>query len=507
MATRRVNGMIGHFRRAVFLRDGAGLTDGQLLECYVARRDEDALEALVRRHGPMVLGVCRRVLGHHHDAEDAFQATFLVLVRKASTVRPREQVGNWLYGVACQTARKARAAAARRRARERQVPDMPESEAPPDPANDLPALLDQELSGLPDRYRVPIVMCDLEGKTRKEAALQLGWPEGTVHGRLARGRALLARRLAARGVVVAGGSLAAALAPGLTSAAMPATLVTSTIQTATLFAAGQAAAGVASVNAAALAEGVIKAMLVTKLKIATAVVVVLGVVGLGDGFGPYSAALAADGGGAGQQEKQLREKVTELEKQLQREREEKEKLLAEKERLEKIERLERDLRQERERNQKLIYDRALTQVQMELKALDAEERIQELTRRLEKEQAARKALEDQLQRLKNRQLPDLRIAAQWHSLLEKEYQAARDAEFARRLYLDLTGTVPSAEEVRRFVEDKDAKKHEKLIDKLLDDRENAKAVRDNLRKWLHDYYGREFEQKKSEDGGPAKPKP
>ena len=155
-----------------------------------ASKDEAAFEALVRRHGPMVLGVCRRVLRNHHDAEDAFQATFLVLVRKAASIVPREMVANWLYGVAYRTALKARSMIARQRVRERQVTEMPEPEAaePDDCWRDLQPLLDQELSRLPDKYRVPIVLCDLEGKTGKEAARQLGWPEGTVASRLARGR-------------------------------------------------------------------------------------------------------------------------------------------------------------------------------------------------------------------------------------------------------------------------------------------------------------------------------
>ncbi|HEX5272025.1 MAG TPA: sigma-70 family RNA polymerase sigma factor, partial [Gemmataceae bacterium] len=127
----------------------AGLPDGQLLEHFLARQDAAALEALVRRHGPMVLGVCRRVLRDYHDAEDAFQATFLVLVRRAASIRPREKVGNWLYGVAYQTARKARAVRARRRTREVAAPHAPEPEAaPPASRNDLAELLDDEVSRL-----------------------------------------------------------------------------------------------------------------------------------------------------------------------------------------------------------------------------------------------------------------------------------------------------------------------------------------------------------------------
>ena len=167
MATNQISGFIQRLRGV--LRDGAGLTDGQLLGDYLSRRDEAAIAALVRRHGPMVWGVCRRVLHNHHDAEDAFQTTFLVLVRKAASIASRELLANWLYGVAHQTALKARATAAKRKGRERQVTEMPEpAVTQQDPWHDLQPLLDEELSRLPDKYRSVIVLCDLEGKTRKE---------------------------------------------------------------------------------------------------------------------------------------------------------------------------------------------------------------------------------------------------------------------------------------------------------------------------------------------------
>src|SRR5882672_2047429 len=124
MAISQMSEVIQYLRRAVLLRDGAGLTDGQLLEGFISRHEEAALAALVRRHGPMVWGVCRRVLHNHHDAEDAFQATFLVLVRKAASIVPREMVANWLYGVAQQTALKARVTTAKQRTRERQAVNM-----------------------------------------------------------------------------------------------------------------------------------------------------------------------------------------------------------------------------------------------------------------------------------------------------------------------------------------------------------------------------------------------
>src|SRR5438874_5795175 len=159
MATGQLSGVIQHLRRALLLRDGAGLTDQQLLEDYTSRRDEAALAALVRRHGPMVWGVCRRVLSNYHDAEDAFQATFLVLVRKAASIASPELLANWLYGVAHQTALKARATTAKRRARERYVTDMPEpAVTEQDLRHELRLLLDRELSHLPDKYRFAIVL-------------------------------------------------------------------------------------------------------------------------------------------------------------------------------------------------------------------------------------------------------------------------------------------------------------------------------------------------------------
>jgi RNA polymerase sigma factor (sigma-70 family) len=273
MATSQTSEVIQHLRRTVLLPHGPGLTDGQLLDDYISRGEEAALEALVRRHGPMVWGVCRRVLRNHHDAEDAFQATFLVLVRKAASIASPELLANWLYGVAHQTALRARATTATRRARERQVTEMPEPAVTDQEfLNDLQPLLDQELSRLPDKYRVAIVLCELEGKTRKEAARQLGVPEGTLAARLARGRVMLAKRLARHGLAVSSGSLAAVLAPNAASASAPTSVVSSTIKAASLFAAGQAAAaGVVTAEVAALTEGVLKTMLLTKLKMATAV--------------------------------------------------------------------------------------------------------------------------------------------------------------------------------------------------------------------------------------------
>jgi RNA polymerase sigma factor (sigma-70 family) len=271
MANSQMSEVIQYLRRTTLLRDGAGLTDGQLLEDYISRRDDAAVAALVRRHGPMVWGVCRRIVGHH-DAEDAFQATFLVLVRKAASIASRELLANWLYGVARQTALKARATIAKRKVREKQVMETPEPAViEQDLGNDLRPLLDQELSRLPDNYRVVIVLCDLEGKTRKETARQLGLPEGTVASRLARARAMLAKRLTRHGLAAPEWALATMLSQNVAApAGVPTSVLSSTIKAASLFAAGQTAArGMISAKVAALTEGVIKTMWLTKLKIVT----------------------------------------------------------------------------------------------------------------------------------------------------------------------------------------------------------------------------------------------
>jgi RNA polymerase sigma factor (sigma-70 family) len=263
-------GVLDRLCKVALARDGCGLSDGQLLERYVAGRDEAAFEALVRRHGPMVWGVVRRVAGNGPDAEDAFQATFLVLVRKAASLRSRELVGNWLYGVAYRTALKARCAAARRRARERQVEQMPHPEVGPDEAwSDLQPLLDRELERLPDKYRVPLVLCELEGRGRKEVARQLRLPEGTLSSRLATARRLLAARLTRRGLTLSAAALTAALSHQAAPAGVPRALIVSTVNVAKA-ARRATAAGAVPASVSALTDGVLKGMLMRKLKLTTA---------------------------------------------------------------------------------------------------------------------------------------------------------------------------------------------------------------------------------------------
>jgi RNA polymerase sigma factor (sigma-70 family) len=273
---------------------GGGQTDAQLLARFVATRDETAFAALVRRHGPMVLGVCRRVLGHFHDAEDAFQATFLVLARKAASVLRRDSVSCYLHGVAYHTALRAGSAIARRRKRERQVDNMPHPAVAPPEAQDWLPILDRELNRLPKKYRSAIVLCDLEGRTRKEAARLLNIAEGTLSSRLATGRQMLARRLARYGATFSGGALAMAQSQGAASARVPMTLTNSTVKAAALVAAGQMTA--VSMPAVALMKGVMKVMLLKKLRLAAGaltVMVALGAVGLGYYNGGSGAVQAA----------------------------------------------------------------------------------------------------------------------------------------------------------------------------------------------------------------------
>jgi RNA polymerase sigma factor (sigma-70 family) len=239
----------------VLFRSGtvAGMTDGQLLERFAARRDADgeiAFAALVARHGPMVLGVCRQLLGDPHDAEDAFQATFLALARKAGSLRWPDRLGPWLYGVAQRKTRKVKQQKARRRKHEgRRVSRAGAAddrraarpELRPEHREEAQAL-HEELGRLPEKYRAPIVLCYLEGHTHEAAAQALGWPLGTVRGRLARAREQLRARLARRGLLPAGILSGALLRPGTARAAVPAALAEATGRAALRTATGRAAA-------------------------------------------------------------------------------------------------------------------------------------------------------------------------------------------------------------------------------------------------------------------------
>jgi RNA polymerase sigma factor (sigma-70 family) len=257
----------------------AGAKDGQLLEQFVAYHDEAAFAVLVQRHGRMVYGVCMRILRNTHDVEDAFQATFMILARRAASILPRENVANWLHGVAYRTALKARMLMAKRGNKERELGKRAALQTPEERLwQDVLPLLDQELSNLPETYRIPIVLCDLEGKTRRDAAQQLGWPEGTVAGRLARGRTLLAKRLTRRGVLPSAALLSGGLLAEYAGAAnVPPALVQTTIHTALAFAAGagaRATNGFIPAKLTALSRGVFRTMLISKLKKTVALLLV-----------------------------------------------------------------------------------------------------------------------------------------------------------------------------------------------------------------------------------------
>jgi RNA polymerase sigma factor (sigma-70 family) len=288
MRPRSTNSVLRHLRQVVLRHQPDGLTDAQLLEAFLTQHEEAAFAALVRRHGPMVFGVCRRILGDRHDAEDAFQATFLVLLRKASSIRPGQAVGPWLHGVAQRTARRAREALARRRAGQKRLWERGRRAANASYAlEDWRPLLDEELSRLPEKYRVPIVLCDLQGRTHKEAARELGWPQGTLSGRLWRARALLARRLTRRGLTLSATVLTLAYAEDAAFANLATPLIQTTIKAARMvMEGGTAAAGGVSASVAALTQGVLKAMWMTKVRIAAAMLLTAS---LGTGVFLYAA--------------------------------------------------------------------------------------------------------------------------------------------------------------------------------------------------------------------------
>ena len=272
-----LGGVLQRLRRVAVRSEAAGLAEGELLERYLTRRDQAAFEALLQRHGAMVLGVCRRILGNEADAQDAFQATFLVFVRKAGSIRPRALVGNWLHGVAHKTALKARAMNRLHQAKLRQAAAQPR-EVHAD-REELLALLDEAIKRLPPRNRAALVLCELEGQSLKEAAQRLGCPPGTVASRLARARMLLARRLVRKGAALGGAGLSLLLAPSAL-AGVPHWLMVSTMQAATAVAAEPAAASsVVSAKVVALMEGVLKAMLLTKLKTVSLVLLATVLVG------------------------------------------------------------------------------------------------------------------------------------------------------------------------------------------------------------------------------------
>jgi RNA polymerase sigma factor (sigma-70 family) len=282
--------VLHHLHRLVTPHGTEQPPDRHLLERFLSSHDEAAFAALVRRHGAMVLGVGRRLLHDGHAAEDVFQATFLILARKAASIRKRQALGSWLYGVAYRVAVRARDAAASRRRRERRAPAPP----PADPAaevtwRELGAVLDEELRRLPDRYRAPLVLCFLEGKTQDEAARELGCCKSTLRRRLEHGRELLRRRLLRRGVALSVGLLAADLSQG-PAAAVSAALVEATVRAGLPSAAGPAVAKAVPAEVAALVEGVSTATTLTRLTPVAAAVLAVALLGTGAAWLAHHAA-------------------------------------------------------------------------------------------------------------------------------------------------------------------------------------------------------------------------
>jgi RNA polymerase sigma factor (sigma-70 family) len=272
-------GQLGPFirglRRALDPDGAHSPTDAQLLKRYLDAGDESAFELLSWRHGGKVLDVCRRVLHREQDAEDAFQATFLIFVRKAVTIGRRGSVGGWLYKVAYRLALQAKARAARRSAVERQAPARRAADTLAAVVwCDLRPILDEAVNRLPERYRVPFVLCQFEGKSLAEAARQLGCPVATVGTRVARARERLRRHLARHGLGLTAGLLAAGLGHGAASASPPIGLMDATVQAAFRYVAGQsAAAGAASAGAVALAEASLRDGLLARAGLLTATLI------------------------------------------------------------------------------------------------------------------------------------------------------------------------------------------------------------------------------------------
>jgi RNA polymerase sigma factor (sigma-70 family) len=284
MADGRLRTVINQLRRLMGRQTGCALTDSQLLENYTARRDDASFEVLVWRHGTMVLSLCQRVLRDSHDAEDAFQATFLVFARKAGSIGKRDAVASWLYKVAYRIALRLRARTVKQHEREEPADDLPDRSNCEEEVvwRDLRPVLDQEIDRLPAKYRTPFVLCYLQGYTNEEAAEQLHCPKGTILSRLARGRERLRSRLTGRGLALSAGLFTGAFLQNA-SAAVPAALVDSTVKAAIPFAAGKAATGLVSAAVVALSEGALRTMYWNKLKIAAAALVALAILGTGVG--------------------------------------------------------------------------------------------------------------------------------------------------------------------------------------------------------------------------------
>ena len=269
----RTLGRFLHLLLGARLPQGGPQGDSHLLERFAAHRDAAAFEALLQRHGPMVWGVCRRVLFDPNDVDDAFQATFLVLVRKAHAIAKRESLGSWLHGVAHRVALRAKSQAATRRRFESEVLVRDTSPADDLTWKELRSALDAELCGLPEKLRQPLILCYLEGRTQDEAAQELGWSKSTLRRRLSEARDALGQRLVSRGVALSAALSAILVSDCLASGAPAPALVAATVDAAASVAAGTTVTAAASAKVAALTKGVMKAMLLSQCKTVAAVLV------------------------------------------------------------------------------------------------------------------------------------------------------------------------------------------------------------------------------------------
>jgi RNA polymerase sigma factor (sigma-70 family) len=261
--------------------DASAPSDAELLGRFCLARDPEAFARLVKRHGPVVLGICRRMLGREQDAEGVFQATFLVLARRAAGIRKREAIGSWLHGVATRLSLRARAEAWRREHRRQPLRDMPMQDPLPDFVwRDLRPVLDEEIARLPSPFRQAFILCQLQGKTHEQAAKELGCPVGTVLSRLTRARKRLRVRLTRRGITLPAGVLAAALASRVRAGPVPSTYLEPVLRAAQGFATGNlTVAEAVSASAILLAEGVLKAMFLQRVRWVAGILLLAGLLG------------------------------------------------------------------------------------------------------------------------------------------------------------------------------------------------------------------------------------
>jgi RNA polymerase sigma factor (sigma-70 family) len=278
MVNKSLNGVLQHIRKLAAVQSARELADHELLQRFVAGKDEAAFTVLVQRHGPMIMGVCRRMLSSAHDAEDACQASFLVLAQKAASIRKTTSLSSWLHGVASRVAANLKRERVRRYKREKDS----QPRAVPDPAaeiswREVQAILDEELQRLPERSRAPLILCYLDGRTRDEAAERLGLSVACLHGRLERARKALCERLTRRGVTLSATLVATAIGEGVSRAALSPTLVLSTARAAVLLGSGRALDNtLISTKILCLAQEVARNMFLTKLKLGVSALICAG---------------------------------------------------------------------------------------------------------------------------------------------------------------------------------------------------------------------------------------